>query len=100
MWKFIKKFFKKTEPKPAGPWAMLEVAEFEESGRIKLRFDFNDEFVKKIHSMGFHAETDEDSVMLFFTTGVLSPQGLVGEEKPTQPEAHPNLSSPNHVLKV
>lgn len=79
------------------PWAMLEVEKFEDDGRIKMSFDYNDAFVAKIKSMGFEAETDEDCVQLFFVASALRPATVSGDD-PVQPASHPTLSEQQNVL--
>ncbi len=93
----IKSLFSKPKERK-DPWACLEISDIDK-GMIKVSFDFNEAFVDKIRSMGFHAETAEDCVQLFFATAVLRPTELAGD--PTvQSEAHPSLSSPQNVLRT
>ena len=79
-------------------WAMLEVQQFENDGRIKMAFDYNDAFIAKIKSLGFDAGTDEECVQLFFVTSALRPEALVSGDDVVQPDAHPALSSQQNVL--
>ncbi len=76
---------------------MLEVEKFETDGRIKMSFDFNPAFVEKIKSLGFQAETDEDTVQLFFTAAALRPATDFGDPV-VQSDAHPQLSSPQNAV--
>ncbi len=96
MKKLIRRLFSKSM-KSGEPWAMLEVEKFEEDGRIKMSFDFNDAFVAKIKALGFDAETDEDCVQLFFVASALRPAETSGDA-PVQSDAHPTLSSQQNVL--
>lgn len=93
-----RRLFARVQQKQKEPWAMLEVAAIEDGGKIKMSFDYNDAFLAKIKSMGFQAETDEDTVQLFFTASALRPMTLAGDEA-VQSDAHPTLSEPQNVLK-
>lgn len=76
---------------------MLEIEKFEEDGRIKMSFDYNNAFVAKVKALGFEAETDEDTVQLFFLTSALRPMSLV-EDNSVQSGAHPQLSASQNTL--
>lgn len=78
---------------------MLEIENFEADGRIKMAFDFNPAFVEKVKALGFQAETDEDTVQLFFLASALRPMSLVGDES-VQSDSHPQLSEPQNVLRM
>lgn len=93
----IRKLFSRVHQKIAEPWACLEVMDFEADGRVKMQFDFNPAFVKKINELGFQAETPEDSVQLFFLASALRPLGMEGNDM-VQPDEAPNLSSPQNIL--
>jgi hypothetical protein len=82
------------------PWASFEVNGFEPDGRIKVNFNWNDEFIKKIHAMGFQAETEDDSVQLFFYASSMRPTALdsVDIDEAVSAE-HPNLASDTNILK-
>ncbi len=62
------------------PWASFEVAGFDENGQIKVEFDWNAAFIKKINALGFQAETEEDTVQLFFYASSMRPTELSGNE--------------------
>ncbi len=74
------------------PWAMFEVNDIENDGRIKVIFNWNDAFIKSIQEMGFHAETPEDSVQLFFYTSQMKPTELTGGDETVQSSEHPGMS--------
>lgn len=80
------------------PWASFEIMSIEEGGRMKVEFNWNEPFIKQLKSMGFQAETDEDTVQLFFYASQMKPMGLAVGDDPVQSEAHPTLSSPQNVL--
>ena len=80
------------------PWACFEVTGFEKDGRVKVEFNWNQPFIKQIKELGFHAETDEDSVQLFFYASQLKPTELSGGDDSVQSEGHPQLSSQQNVL--
>lgn len=81
------------------PWAMFEVVGFQEDGRIKVEFNWNETFIKRLESLGFVAETPEDSVQLFFYTAQMRPTNLDGDVS-VQSDDLPTLSSPvNRVVK-
>ncbi len=77
---------------------MLEVQAFESAGRVQLGFDYNPAFVEKVKALGFQAETDEDTVQLFFLASALRPMSLVGGDEAVQSAEHPALSSQQNVL--
>lgn len=60
------------------PRASFTVVGFEE-GRIKVEFDWNDAFIKTINALGFVAETEEDTVQLFFYASSMRPTELSEE---------------------
>jgi hypothetical protein len=95
---WIRRLFSSSQRKLKQPWAVLEIEAFEEDGRIKLAFDYNPAFIEKIHALGFHAETDEDSVQLFFLTSALRPMALSEGDEAVQSMEVPSLSSPQNVL--
>lgn len=85
----------------AEPWASFEVIGFEEDGRIKVNTNWNDAFVKKINALGFQAETEDDSVQLFFYTCMARPTELDGvEEDSAISNGHPNLQNDTHQLRT
>lgn len=95
----VKQLFASKPKERTDPWACLEISDIDK-GMIKVSFDFNPAFVDKIRSMGFHAETAEDCVQLFFATAVLRPTELQGGDPAVQSDAHPELSSPQNVLRT
>lgn len=96
--KWVRGWFSSLMRKQEKPWATLEIESFELDGRIKLAFDFNAPFIEKIKGMGFQAETDEDTVQLFFLTAALRPMALVGGDETVQSAEHPSLSAPQNTL--
>jgi hypothetical protein len=82
------------------PWACFEVVGFEEDGRIKVGFDWNPAFITKINSLGFKAETEEDTVQLFFYAASMRPTSFGGEDSPPELLEHPNLASDTHLLRT
>ena len=58
------------------PWAMFEIVGFEDDGRIKVEFNWNSAFIKHLDTLGFTAETEEDTVQLFFYTSQMKPTTL------------------------
>ena len=82
------------------PWANFEVAGFETDGRIKVMFHWNTAFIDKIKDLGFQAETEEDSVQLFFYASQLRPTELSGGDNPVQSTEHPQLSGQQNVLRT
>lgn len=96
--KWIRSLFSRAMRKAEAPWAMLEIEAFEVDGRVRVSFDYNDAFVQKVKDLGFQAETDEDTVQLFFLTAGLRPTQLMAGDAAVQPDAHPNLSSQQNVL--
>lgn len=108
MFSFIKKFvnprklFLASQESSKEPWACFEIAGFEKDGRIKVEFSWNKPFIEKINKMGFHAETEEDSVQLFFYASQMKPTELSfeDEEESAKSAAHPNLMNDiNRVVK-
>jgi hypothetical protein len=75
------------------PWAMFEIRDFPVDGQIKVEFNWNDAFIKRINELGFQAETEQDSVQLFFYTAGMRPTELTDDE-PVVAAATPNLGSP------
>ena len=58
------------------PWASFEVTGFDEHGQIKVEFDWNKAFIDKVRTLGFQAETEEDTVQLFFYASSMRPTQL------------------------
>jgi len=102
MVKFLRRLFgEKPKEESTEPWASFSVTGFEKDGRIKVDFDWNPAFIRKIHELGFHAETEEDSVQLFFYTSSMRPTEFDGvEEDPARSVEHPNLMSDTHSLRT
>jgi hypothetical protein len=83
------------------PWASFEVVGFEKDGRIKVICNWNKAFLQKIYSLGFQAETEEDSVQLFFYTAQARPTELDGSDPDAAVSSgHPNLMTDTHVLRT
>lgn len=82
------------------PWANFEIVGFEDDGRVKVMFHWNQPFIKKVKKLGFEAETDEDIVQLFFYASQLRPTELSVGDDPVQSEEHPRLSSQQNVLRT
>jgi hypothetical protein len=82
------------------PWAMFEIAGFEEDGKIRVEFNWNAAFIKQINELGFHAESEEDAVQLFFFASQMQPHNNQ-ESQPVQSEATPFLSenSSNKIIR-
>lgn len=82
------------------PWASFEIRGFEDDGRIKVEFNWNPAFIQTIKDLGFQAETEDDSVQLFFYTSQMKPMQLSGGDDPVQSAEHPQLSSQQNVLRT
>lgn len=102
-------FFKKKDPKAeylkfqeksSEPWASFEVIGFEKDGRIKVSFNWNDAFIERVNELGFQAETEEDTVQLFFYTSQMRPTMLTGGDDPVQSAEHPQLSSQQNTFRT
>lgn len=106
--KFFKKFSSKTDRQSyldeqealETPWATFEIGGFEDDGRIKVMFNWNAAFIKKINALGFQAETEEDSVQLFFYASQLRPTHLTEGDDPVRSDNHPTLSSQQNVMRT
>lgn len=55
--------------------ASFTVTGFEDE-RIRVEFDWNDAFIKKVNELGFAAETEEDTVQLFFYASSMRPTAI------------------------
>jgi hypothetical protein len=97
---WIRKLFLRQQEKSKTPWAMFEVAEFTENGQAKVNFSWNDAFLDQIQKHGFHAETPEDTVQLFFYASKMSPAELAGGDDPVQPGELPALSGRANSLRT
>lgn len=84
------------------PWASFEVADFEPDGRIKVKFNWNAEFIRRIKAIGFEAETEEDTVQLFFYTSSMRPTSLAADpdDDAVQSSSHPSLSQVSNEIRV
>ena len=109
MVKWIKRLFRSPEQKvlaareaSSEPWASFEVVGFEPDGRIKIVFNWNQSFIKSIKALGFEAETDEDTVQLFFYTSSMRPTQLATDpqDDSVQSTAHPSLSSIQNEIRM
>lgn len=100
--RWIRRLFDRSMEKRKDPWALFEIAGFEDDGRIKVNFNWNKAFIEKIQSMGFHAETEEDSVQLFFYASTMRPTGLAVDPRDDSIQSleHPTLSSINNEFRV
>lgn len=58
--------------------ASFTVTGFEED-RIKVEFDWNRAFIDKVNELGFAAETEEDTVQLFFYASSMRPTAIANE---------------------
>jgi len=92
--------FSRSQARIKDPWAMLEVQAIEDDGRVKMAFDYNAAFLDKVKAMGFQAETDEDTVQLFFMASGLRPVALSGGDEAVQSSEHPGLAQPQNVLRM
>ncbi len=84
------------------PWAMFEIVGFTQDGQIKVEFNWNDAFIKKLDQLGFTAETEEDTVQLFFYASQMKPTHitLAGGDDAPQTEDLPQLSNDsNRVVR-
>lgn len=101
MSKLLRKALELSRTRSKDPWATFEVLGFEDDGRIKVACSWNRAFITKIHQLGFKAETEEDSVQLFFYTAQARPTEFDGaEEDPARSAGHPNLSADTHILRT
>jgi len=86
------------------PWASFEIDDFESGERIKVKFNWNTAFINRIKELGFQAETDEDTVQLFFYTASMRPTELAGTGDPqddaVQSESHPSLSTIQNEIRI
>ena len=99
--KLLEKLLDKRREASSEPWASFEVTGFEEDGRIKVQTNWNSAFIAKIYELGFKAETEEDSVQLFFYTAQARPTEFDGaDEDPAVSSGHPNLQSDTHTLRT
>lgn len=60
------------------PRASFTITGFEQD-RIRVEFDWNDSFIEAVHRLGFVAETDEDTVQMFFYASSMRPTGIPSE---------------------
>lgn len=76
------------------PWAMFEVNGFEKNGQIKVEFNWNQAFIDTLNELGFTAETQEDTVQLFFYTAQMKPTALTmdGGDETVQSADLPTMS--------
>ena len=86
------------------PWAVFEINGFTEDSQIKVDFNCNSAFISKINALGFFAETEEDTVQLFFFAGQMKPTELImdlrdGAGEPTAEDYPPLLSPTNRIVK-
>lgn len=82
------------------PWAMFEIDGFEDTGRIKVKFSWNQSFIDELDKLGFTAESQEDTVQLFFYTAQMKPMQLLAGDETVQSDDLPNLSpNANRIVK-
>lgn len=76
------------------PWASFEINGFEKGGQIKVQFSWNQPFIEELNKLGFTAETQEDTVQLFFYASQMKPTELIGQsgDPSVQSEDLPNLA--------
>lgn len=99
--KLLQKYLTWRNTNDAEPWASFEIVGFEDDGRVKVTFNWNKAFIDKIYSLGFRAETEDDSVQLFYYTSQMRPTTLDGaEESEAKTSGHPNLQSDTHQLRT
>jgi hypothetical protein len=99
--KLLQKALNLAQSNAKEPWASFEIVGFEKDGRIKVITSWNKAFIKAIYALGFQAETEEDSVQLFFYTAQARPTEFDGaEENPAISSGHPNLASDTHQLRT
>jgi hypothetical protein len=77
--------------------------DFPEDGQIKVEFNWNAAFIKRINALGFQAENEQDTVQLFFYASQMKPRDLAdlgGDDDAAQSDNHPTLTSPtNRVVR-
>lgn len=73
------------------PWATFEIIGFDEQSQVKVEFNWNDAFIEKLDTLGFTAETEEDTVQLFFYSAQMQPTDLK-EDTPVNSAELPGLS--------
>lgn len=98
----VRAAFMKQQESQDAPWAMFEINGLEDDGRVKVVFNWNPAFIKTISELGFQAETEEDSVQLFFHASQMRPTELadMGGDDNVQSTQHPTLSQPsNRIVK-
>jgi hypothetical protein len=86
----------------SSPWAMFEVVGFEADGQIKVEFNWNHAFIEHLDQLGFTAETEEDTVQLFFYASQMKPTHLreEGGDESVQLEDLPHLAdNVNRVVR-
>lgn len=94
----LAKWLDRIDSKSETPRASFTINGFEDQGRVKVEFNWNDAFIKKVRGLGFDAETDDDVVQLFFYTAMMRPTELSEGEAPVASDAHPQLSNQRNVL--
>jgi hypothetical protein len=97
---FLEKALNRVRDGSSEPWASFEVTGFEDDGRIKVNTNWNKAFIEKIYALGFKAETEEDSVQLFFYTAQARPTEFDGVDDEAVSPGHPNLMSDTHSLRT
>lgn len=94
----VRDAFMAAQEKQDEPWAMFEIVGFHANDQIKVEFNWNEAFIKRINELGFQAETPEDSVQLFFYASQMKPTELSGGDDTVQSDGTPQLSSPSNRM--
>lgn len=82
------------------PWAIFEIMDFDGEGRVKVEFNWNAAFIKRLDELGFTAETEEDTVQLFFYASQMKPTTMSGGDQTAMLADLPNLSeNVNRVVR-
>ncbi len=83
------------------PWACFEVTDLgAEADRVRVEFNWNSAFIEQLNRLGFQAETEEDSVQLFFYASQMRPTELAGGDDTVQSVEHPTLSRQSNTLRT
>lgn len=99
MRKLLSRLLERIDERSREPRASFSIAGFEKDGRIKVEFSWNSAFIKKIKELGFQAETDEDTVQLFFYASSMRPLSLYSEDGNVLSSEHPKLGEKNIIVK-
>lgn len=94
----IIKFAELIHSKSDKPWACFETEGITNQG-IGVKMFWNDAFIKHIGSMGIVAATEQEMLQLFFLFMAAQVSGVKPDDEMVQPDATPELSSPNNTFK-